>query len=447
MELWSMPLTRIVFQNLLIATIVLFTSNTVLATPDHPPGNIVFLGITSDGQRSVWLSQTSEGMFEVQARNQIVDDWTQPQPGLHTTFSPFVSQGSGDPHSLYQIIDGELVFLDKDNQQGGITFPPLPGGLPPGEVTPPIELPPSGGGGSSASTASALAKGGGDGFTNTVSVTPGREFAKQPFFNFWVDNRYFDIRDFRFLLDRKGSATNITMGGDRLINNKAVIGAMLAHNTGKSSSFNDTWKTSARGFTFGPYFGYKFLPNWAMDGTLCYSQFENHNDIAILKSRYKTQVYSVSFVARGVYNVGSILLQPKPALFYSYFYIPGYNMYATNNGILFSIPRASVNCAYGLSQLSLEASKHIRFAHGTMTAVPYVDIGVNYAFVQPNGGKILGGDLRAHQTSPWSGLARLGVRTLITQSFFIEATASYMSFGQPHLRIWQSRLFLSWAIN
>src|SRR5438309_1120367 len=109
------------FQILRIFFIILFASN-VLADPTRPPGRIVFLGKTVDNQRSVWLSLTTAGRFEVEARNQTVDEWTQSQRGLHVTFSPIVSNGSGDPHSLFQVIDGELVFIDKDNQQGGIVF-------------------------------------------------------------------------------------------------------------------------------------------------------------------------------------------------------------------------------------------------------------------------------------------------------------------------------------
>lgn len=481
--MWGMSSIRKLVQILWVTMVALFAS----AIAANPPGRIVFLGKTANDQRSVWLSLTTAGRFEVEARNQTVDEWTQDQLGLHTTFSPIVSNGSGDPHSLFQIINGELVFIDKDNQQGGITFPPLPGGNPPGEVTPPIYLPPveamppiylppgeiahpivppsgevlppsgevsppiaSSPDGISPSTSdsptSSSSSPKSDGFTRKAPITPGREFAKEPFLNVWVDARYFKIKDHRFDLDRKGSATNLAMGADRRVNKDLVVGIMLARNTGASTSFDDTWQTNARGFTFGPYLGYRFLPNWAIDGTIGYGKLKNHNNIAILNSKYNTEVYSSSFIATGVYTIGKIQLRPKPAIYYNYFRNAGYNMTAAVGGYLFSLPIAAYKFSFGFSQFAVEASRSITFKNGKVM-IPYIELGVNYAFVQPNGGKILTGDLTMRQTSPWSGLARVGVRTLITRSLFIEAAASYLSLGQPHLNVWQARLFLSLALG
>ena len=112
-----------VFIHLLVFLVFTFV-NTAFAKP-HPTGNIVFIGTTSDGQRSLWLSTTTSGSFEVQARNQTVDQWNMSQNGLHETLSPVVGNGNSGAHSLYQIIDNNPVFLDKDNQAGGIIIPPL----------------------------------------------------------------------------------------------------------------------------------------------------------------------------------------------------------------------------------------------------------------------------------------------------------------------------------
>lgn len=446
-----------------------FTPYALLAAPPHGPGRILFVGKTANGQTSVWLSATTRGMFEVQARNQVVDEWSAAQSGLHVTFSPMVSSGSGDPHSLYQIINGGLVFRDKANQQGGITFPPFPGGLPPGEVTPPIALPPIGpshpivnpspgvpthpivvppGATTPPSQSSDATAPDEDtaGFTDTAPLTPGRQFAWQPRWNVWVDARYFDLVDNRFGMDLTGDATNLTVGADRQVNNDLVIGAMVARNTGQSSSFDSAWQNNARGFTFGPYFGYRFLPNWTLDGTVGYGDLQNDNNISVLNSNYTTHVFTTSFIATGQYNVGVWQLRPKPAIYYNYFHSSSYNMNATMNGTAFAVPITADNFSYGFAQLALEASRTFSLAHGNVATAPFAELGLDYAFARPNSGNVLTSDLTMHSTSPWSGLVRVGARTLITTSVFVEASASYLSLGQPQLNVWEGRLFLSWAL-
>lgn len=439
---------RNTIQIICIGIVALLTSSATFASP---PGNIVFLGKTSDNSRSVWLSTTLSGSFEVQANNTAVDDWMQPQAGLHVTFSPSVSNGSGNPHSLYQVINGNLVFIAKDNQQGGITFPPFPGGNPPGEVTPPIFLPPPEpthpialppDGSSNAPNPNAKKSA----FTNKVPITRGREFARQPRFNIWTDFRYFGITDNRFGLDRNGDATNVTIGADRRINNKLVIGGMLNYNTAESSSFDDSWKTNSQGFSVGPYFGYIFLPNWALDGTVGFGQFENKNNISILNSKYTTNIYAASFMATGVYELNKSQIRLKPAIYYNYFQNSAYDLNAVIGGVAYSVPIDSYNFSLGLAQFAIQLARTFMRANNAGATVPYIELGVNYLFVQPNGGQILTGDLTMQSTSALSGLARLGVRTSVTRSFFIDATASYLSIGQSNLYVWEARLFLSWAI-
>lgn len=102
---------------------------------DDPPGGLLFLGQTSDGARSVWLSATSSGDFFLEAPGQeVVDEWSRSKRGLQLTLSPVVSTGSGLPHTLFELIDGNAVEIDKQNQKGGITFPShleRPPSLPP----------------------------------------------------------------------------------------------------------------------------------------------------------------------------------------------------------------------------------------------------------------------------------------------------------------------------
>ncbi|MEI6204183.1 MAG: hypothetical protein WCP68_19730, partial [Enhydrobacter sp.] len=106
-------------------------------------GNLFFLGATSNGSNSVWLSNTSAGSFRLDAAqgNTTVDTWMKTNPGLNVSISPFVSNGNGGTHKLYDNSGNGKCLLDTQNQKGGITLPPhllLPPGKPPGIPVPPI---------------------------------------------------------------------------------------------------------------------------------------------------------------------------------------------------------------------------------------------------------------------------------------------------------------------
>lgn len=459
--------------------------NTVsFATPSSPDESIVFLGRSSDGEKSIWLSITNSGSFEVQARNQTIDQWDEAQRGLHVTVSPIVSNGSGDPHSLYRVVNGELVFIDKDNQQGGIIFPPFPGsppdsGLPPGIPTHPIApgspgipthpIEPISPGtpthpiepGSpnipehpiilpsdeitqkpSTSESENLDE---SGFGSSVPITRGREFVKKPLWNLWADARNYNFTDNRNNLDLSGNTANFTVGADHLVNNKLVGGVMLTKTGGRSSSFDDTWKSNSYGWNLAGYFGYLASKHWAIDGTLGYGQFKNENDISVLTGKYTMQTYSANITGTGQYSLGAMQLRPKPAIYYTNFHNSSYNLNAIINGTGIIIPIETSNFNLGVSELALEASLPFVTSKGKVI-VPYIELGVDYLFARPNGGRMLSGDLTMVSTSPWNGIARIGARALITKSLFVEAAASYLSIGQPGLRIWEERLYLSYAL-
>jgi hypothetical protein len=96
-------------------------------------GNLAYLGVLAGQTKSVWLSATSPGAFDLVSAqgNTTVDSWSRARRGLHVSLSPNVSNGNGGTHKLY---DSSGCLLDTQNQKGGITFPPninFPPTLPP----------------------------------------------------------------------------------------------------------------------------------------------------------------------------------------------------------------------------------------------------------------------------------------------------------------------------
>src|SRR5262245_51488260 len=112
-------------------------------------GGLYYLGNTRDDARSIWLSATSSGSFRLDAAqgNTTVDQWTKSQRGLNITASPFVSQGNGGVHKLFDTGGNKDCLIDSQNQKGGIQIPPhivLPGGVKPPIGTLPPQRPPQG---------------------------------------------------------------------------------------------------------------------------------------------------------------------------------------------------------------------------------------------------------------------------------------------------------------
>jgi hypothetical protein len=112
-----------------------------LAKNCNSTGNLFFLGTSSSGSNSVWLSNTSQGSFRLDAAqgNTTVDTWTKDRSGLNVSISPFVSNGNGGTHKLYD--NAGDCLLDTQNQKGGVVLPPhilLPPVRPPQIARPPI---------------------------------------------------------------------------------------------------------------------------------------------------------------------------------------------------------------------------------------------------------------------------------------------------------------------
>ena len=79
------------------------------------------------------------------------------------------------------------------------------------------------------------------------------------------------------------------------------------------------------------------------------------------------------------------------------------------------------------------------------TVVPFVEVGTNYAFAQPNHGQILTADLEFATPSALSGSLRAGGRMLLNDSVQDEASGGYLSFGQSGLDVWEGKFQISFG--
>ncbi|CAN7169916.1 autotransporter outer membrane beta-barrel domain-containing protein [Rhizobium sp. LjRoot254] len=88
-------------------------------------GGLAYLGNVKDGTRSVWLSGTTAGVFGLESAQggQTVDNWTKDTRGLHLSLSPFVSNGNGGTHKLYDLSGKKPCLLDTQNQKRALIPP------------------------------------------------------------------------------------------------------------------------------------------------------------------------------------------------------------------------------------------------------------------------------------------------------------------------------------
>src|SRR5688572_29009529 len=110
---------------LLLGVAWLLAPDTASAQQCKDRGGLAYLGVTANEGRSVWLSATGAGSFQLESTqgSQVVDQWDRSRRGLRVTLSPVVSSGNGGVHQLLVVEGNRPCMIDSQNQKGGITFP------------------------------------------------------------------------------------------------------------------------------------------------------------------------------------------------------------------------------------------------------------------------------------------------------------------------------------
>mgnify|MGYP001544312469 FL=1 len=76
--------------------------------------------------------------------------------------------------------------------------------------------------------------------------------------------------------------------------------------------------------------------------------------------------------------------------------------------------------------------------------MPFLRLGVSYAFERPNDGIIITPELTAEDTAEVLGNANVGFRMLINTQFVTEVRAGYYGIGESDFDVWDGRLVLSY---
>jgi len=185
----------------------------------------------------------------------------------------------------------------------------------------------------------------------------------------------------------------------------------------------------------------KLSQHIAVDGSINYGQSKNDLQLAILSGSSTPQILSGSVNLHGQFDSGPYFVRPKLSVFWSHVWTSAYDLSGTLFGLPISVPFPASEFDSGIAQLSGEVSRLFTLGSG-MNIMPYLEPSVQYGFLRPKGGAILTGDLKSVAPSAWSGMLRGGVRTSIN-TVLLEASAGYLSFGQPDPDVWEAKLRLS----
>ena len=274
-------------------------------------------------------------------------------------------------------------------------------------------------------------------------LTEGREFAGDATWNLWADANYIGVSDRRHGLDLDGNTGGLTVGMDRRMSDKSVLGFTFGIENSSTHGFDNDWQLKSDGFTIGAYTSYLMSKHWVFDASFNYSRVDNRQRIVILNGDASSNIYSLSLDATGQYALSEdTLARPKLSVTYGHNSTGSYLMQGALLGRRLQVELPGVSYNFGTAEASTEFNHTFRTTGGALV-MPFAEIAVRYEFERANDGVIVTGDLTPVRVSPWAGGVRLGVRALVSRATMFETRVSYLSIGQKDLNVWEARLMLS----
>lgn len=277
-----------------------------------------------------------------------------------------------------------------------------------------------------------------------VPLTPGREFAQEPLWNFWTETRGVYARDRRHSLDVEGYSGSMLFGVDRNFDDTTVIGVSGSFESSGSEGYDGGMTNEAYGLSIGPYVAHRLSREWAIEGSLGYMLHHNDLDVVVLEGDYFSHQLSAAGALHGQYHYEDWTLRPRFGLSYSTTFTEAYDLSGVIGSTPVTVDIGSDKFSYGEAEIAGEASTYV-FINDDWLGVPYGELGLQYAYDRPNGGKILSGNLTLEDTSPVTGTFRAGMRFVYDDRIFFDLGAGYLSIGQNGLDIIEAKARISFA--
>ena len=280
--------------------------------------------------------------------------------------------------------------------------------------------------------------------SDVVPLTPGREFVEEPLWNFWTETSGIYANDRRHDLDTTAYSGSFLAGFDREIAQGTVAGISGSFETSRSEGFNENLETKAYGMSIGPYIAHRISPEWAVEGSLGYMLLHNDLSVVVLDGSYLSHQLSGATALNGQYRYDEWTFRPRFGLSYAETFVEDYDLSGAIAGNPVTVNVGSDHFGYGEAEISGEVST-LRVLSDDLIGMPYAELGLHYAFLRPNDGEILSGNLTYEDTSPVSGTLRGGMRFVYDDEIFFDVGAGYLSIGQNGLDVWEATAKVSFA--
>ncbi len=276
-----------------------------------------------------------------------------------------------------------------------------------------------------------------------VPLTPGRTLGLSSEWQAWIELRDYEIEDQRYKLDTKGDLQELNLGIDRLLTPDLAVGGVFVYEQFDAKGYAGAVATEYDGFSIGPYFGYRITPTLALDGWLGYAERKLETRVLSLEGDNRVREAFASLNLTAHYALDELTIRPRASVFYAKGWVEDLDMDVFDGAGVYQgrVRIDTDNFNYGVAELSSEFSR--TYLASNQEWMPYLRVGMQYAFEQPNGGKILDGELEEEEVSPWNGSARIGVRAWLYQRAQLELSYGYLGLAQNGLDVDEYRLAVS----
>jgi Autotransporter beta-domain len=258
----------------------------------------------------------------------------------------------------------------------------------------------------------------------------------------WGEWNYSTLKDDRSGARTKGSANQYNIGLDRWIDKRTVAGLAIQFGNSDYKSFNGGMRQQADSITVKPYMVHRMADSdVVLDASIGFNFGEYEQHVLMLSGKHDSFTLSGTIGMSAQRPLGSFLLRPRLSWSYASIWHDNYVLQGQVGGIDLRVLQGDARYDYGAVATSLEISRPFR--SDDMVITPYVEGGVDFAYLRPNGGRILGPDLRLIATTPAVGSVRFGTRIQLRGNVALIGSGEYYGIGSGGLSSWQWRGNLS----
>lgn len=431
------------------------------AGPNDPCGNLgnlYFVGLSDDGNSSVWLSVSNAKIKNAQLQGpngQVIDNFELQPKELHLSGSSIVATGSAGEHFLYNIKNSGPCLIDSATQEEEILPGLPPGGGPPGGVSPPGSSTP----GSGSSVLTQIVRNVNENFLasylmrtfditsriDTALLRPSSE-VKIRRWQLWVEPHYTGINAPHMTGQPDAHSNDLQAGVSYNINRNLLLGVAVIGAKSRLEAFNGSLVNKNNSVITGPYAGIKLFDMLLLDVWLSYGYSDVDSTLAFLRGRVFVDNYMAAGSASVYFKGEKFDFQPKFTLFYSESRTRKFNYHGvlpTNNTTGVTVRVAKDRFNYGRGEFAIKILQEHKIGHTTF--IPAVNIGVNDNFKMPSKGHVLNEDNKVVNIATWSSFIQTSMGMKFSKSLRMDVLLGYYSLG-VHEDFWDARVALTLSI-